>query len=137
VPGSGKFKKKALQNQDFLREMFGDISNDKTDHWNPMSDNPIIPDSQEDTENIDGAEEEEEEDDLVHDWSYREEEDEEVQEVSPAAGNKKRRARVVLKIPKKQKTSTALLIKNKLQTLLVRPSLLHQKSKLKSFLSKK
>jgi hypothetical protein len=32
VPGSGKFKKKALQNEDFLREMFGDISNDETDH---------------------------------------------------------------------------------------------------------
>jgi hypothetical protein len=114
VLGSGKFKKKALQNQDFLREMFGDISNDETDHWNPMSDNPLIPNSQEDTENIDGAEEEEEEDDLVHDWSYREEEDEEVQEVSPAVGNKKRRARVVLEIPMKQKTSTALLIQEQI-----------------------
>jgi hypothetical protein len=87
VPGSGKFKKKALQNEDFLGEMFGDISDDETDHWNPMSDNPVIPESQKDpvipesqkdTENIDGAGEEEEEDNVFHDWSYREEEDEEV-----------------------------------------------------------
>jgi hypothetical protein len=114
VPGSGKFKKKALQNEDFLREMFGDISNDETDHWNPMSDNPVIPESQKDTENIDGAGEEEEEDNVFHDWSYREEEDEEVQEVSPANGNKKRRARVVLEVPKKQKSSTALLIQEQI-----------------------
>ncbi|PUZ56890.1 hypothetical protein GQ55_5G380700 [Panicum hallii var. hallii] len=104
VPGSGKFKKKALQNEDFLREMFGDISNDETDHWNPMSDNPVIPESQKDTENIDEAGEKEEEDNLLHDWSYREEDDEEVQEVSPANGNKKRRAR----------SSTALLIQEQI-----------------------
>ncbi|PVH62700.1 hypothetical protein PAHAL_3G373900 [Panicum hallii] len=114
VPGSGKFKKKALQNKDLLREMFGDISNDETDHWNPMSDNPVIPKSQKDTENIDGAGEEEEEDNVLHDWSYREEEDEEVQEVSPANGNKKRRARVVLEVPKKQKSSTALIIQEQI-----------------------
>ncbi|PVH36874.1 hypothetical protein PAHAL_6G186400 [Panicum hallii] len=69
VPGSGKFKKKVLQNEDFLREMFGDISNDETDHWNLMSDNPVIPESQKDTENIDGAGEEEEEDNLLHDYT--------------------------------------------------------------------
>jgi hypothetical protein len=86
VPGSEKFKKKALQNEDFLREIFGYISNGETDHWNPMSDNV---DGAGDTENIDGAREEEEEDNMLHDWSYREEEDEEVQEVSPANGNKK------------------------------------------------
>ncbi|PUZ58335.1 hypothetical protein GQ55_5G501200 [Panicum hallii var. hallii] len=97
VPGSEKFKKKALQNEDFLREMFGDISNDETDHWNPISDNPVIPESQKDTENIDGAGEEEEEDTLLHDWSYREEEDEEVQEV-----------------PKNQKSSIALLIQEQI-----------------------
>jgi hypothetical protein len=37
--------------------MFGDISNDKICHWNPMSDNPIIPESQQ--ENINAEEEEE------------------------------------------------------------------------------
>ncbi|PVH38881.1 hypothetical protein PAHAL_5G376500 [Panicum hallii] len=97
VPGSGKFNKKARQNEDFLREMFGDISNDETDHWNPMSDNPVIPESQKDTENIDGAGEEEEEDNVFHDWSYREEEDEEVQEVL-----------------KKKKSSTALIIQEQI-----------------------
>jgi hypothetical protein len=32
ILGCGKFKKKALQNQDLLREMYGDISNDETDY---------------------------------------------------------------------------------------------------------
>ncbi|PVH36019.1 hypothetical protein PAHAL_7G340200 [Panicum hallii] len=125
IPGCGKFKKKALQNQDFLREMFGDISNDETDHWNPMSDNPIIPNdpivpnSQQEFENIDedgeqqGGEEEGWED-MVHDWGYMEDNDTEAQEVSPVVGNQKRRPRVVLEIPKKQKTSTALVIQEQI-----------------------
>ncbi|PVH33320.1 hypothetical protein PAHAL_9G626700 [Panicum hallii] len=113
VPGSGKFKKKPLQNQDFLGEMFGDISNDESDHWNPMSDNPIIPDSQKEFENIDG-EGLEEEDEFMHDWSYREEEDDEVQEVSPVVDNRKRKPRVVLEIPKKPKSSTALQIQEQI-----------------------
>jgi hypothetical protein len=43
------------------------------------------------------------------DWSYKEDE-EEVHEVSPSVVNKKRKARVVLEIPKKPKSSTALVI---------------------------
>jgi hypothetical protein len=37
---------------------------------------------------------------LFFDWSYKED-GEEVQEVSPTVANKKRKARVVLQIPKK------------------------------------
>jgi hypothetical protein len=43
------------------------------------------------------------------DWPYKEDE-EEVHEVSPFVVNKKRKARVVLEIPKKPKSSTALVI---------------------------
>jgi hypothetical protein len=43
IPGCFKFSKRPLQNEDELRIMFGSITNDEADHWNPMSDNPIIP----------------------------------------------------------------------------------------------
>jgi hypothetical protein len=72
-----------------------------------MSDNPVIPQTRQ--ENI---EEEDEHVDVWHDWSYREEE--EVQEVSPSIANKKRKARVVLDIPKKAKSSTALIIQEQI-----------------------
>jgi hypothetical protein len=72
--------------------MFGDISNDESDHWNPMSNNPIIPQSQQQNRE---DEEEVQEDDHVntfYDWSYMEDEEmQEVQEVSPSIGNKKRK----------------------------------------------
>jgi hypothetical protein len=42
--------------------MFGDISNDESDHWNPMSDNPVIPQTRQ--ENV---EEEDEHVDVWHD----------------------------------------------------------------------
>jgi hypothetical protein len=43
--------------------MFGDISNDESDHWNPMSNNPIIPQSQQQNRE---DEEEVQEDDHVN-----------------------------------------------------------------------
>ncbi|CAO2192982.1 unnamed protein product [Urochloa humidicola] len=43
IPGCGKFRKKPLQNEEDLPVMFSDIINDQSDHWNPMSSNPIIP----------------------------------------------------------------------------------------------
>ncbi|CAN6251013.1 unnamed protein product [Urochloa humidicola] len=43
IPGSGKFKKRPLQNEEDMKIIFGDITNDESDHWNPMSSNPIIP----------------------------------------------------------------------------------------------
>jgi rubrerythrin len=64
--------------------MFGDISNDENNHWNPF-----------------------------FDWAYKEDE-EEVQEVSPSVANMKRKARAVLEIPKKPKSSTALAIQEQI-----------------------
>jgi hypothetical protein len=46
-------------------------------------------------------------------WSYKEDE-EEVHEVSPSVANKKRKARVVLEIPKKPKSSTTLIIEEQI-----------------------
>jgi hypothetical protein len=91
--------------------MFHDILNDESNHWNPMSANPIIPETQQ--ENVNVEEEEDAQVDVFHDKSYRE--DEEVQEVSPSIANKKRKTRVVLDIPKKAKSSTRLSFKIKLQ----------------------
>ncbi|XP_022681408.1 circumsporozoite protein-like isoform X3 [Setaria italica] len=51
IPGCGKFRKKPLQNEEDLTVMFADITNDESDHWNPMSSNPIIPPTQEDVDN--------------------------------------------------------------------------------------
>jgi hypothetical protein len=48
--------------------MFHDILNDESNHWNPMSANPIIPETQQENVNV----EEEEEDahvDVFHDMS--------------------------------------------------------------------
>jgi hypothetical protein len=110
--------------------MFHDILNDESNHWNPMSANPIIPETQQENVNV----EEEEEDahvDVFHDKSYRE--DEEVQEVSPSIANKKRKTRVVLDIPKKAKSSTRLSFKIKLQITNIADSafLLYQRKKVK------
>lgn len=35
-----------------MRIMFGDIANDESDHWNPLSSNPIIPPSRDDVYDI-------------------------------------------------------------------------------------
>ena len=61
IPGSGKFKKRPLKNEEDMRIMFGDIANDESDHWNPLSSNPIIPPSRDDVydipEDADGGDE--------------------------------------------------------------------------------
>jgi hypothetical protein len=88
--------------------MFGGISNDECDHWNPMSSNPIIPESQLEINNTKEDEEHEPRNPFFN-WSYKEDE-EEVHEVSPSIANKKREARVVLEIPKNPKSSTTLVI---------------------------
>lgn len=108
---------------DDLTVMFGDIINDETDHWNPMSSNPIIPQN-DDTpievdldvgENLDGG------GDDIH--VYPTEEDNggvavnDIEEVSPSIGNAKRRSRVVIDKGKKAKTGTALVIQEKLSEI--------------------
>ncbi|KAF0894740.1 hypothetical protein E2562_002026 [Oryza meyeriana var. granulata] len=85
IPGCAKFRKKPIQNEDLLREMFTNITNDEANHWNPLSDNPIIPNSQEqpfdlDSEYVDG------ENNAQGDpFDANQEGDEEVQEVTPSA----------------------------------------------------
>jgi hypothetical protein len=92
--------------------MYGDISNDEADHWNPMSSNPIIPDPIND-QNCEGWGEEEHED-IFHDWDYQEEGGDEAHEVSPIIENAKKRPWVVLEIPEKQKSSTTLVIQEQI-----------------------
>lgn len=97
--------------------MFGDILNDEQDHWNPMSDNPIIPPSQEnfvDADNVVGIGEEE-----VHDipddiGNVVGGEEDEVHEVSPCIANAKKKPRVLFEKNKKTKSSTALVIQDKI-----------------------
>ncbi|KAJ1259629.1 hypothetical protein BS78_10G170200, partial [Paspalum vaginatum] len=46
IPGCSKFKKGHIQNEELLVKMFKNITNNESDHWNPMIENPIVPDSQ-------------------------------------------------------------------------------------------
>jgi hypothetical protein len=100
--------------------MFGDISSDETDHWNPMSSNPVVPENNVEPFTVDGINDvpnEEDHEDIIHDWAYQEEEEEDVQEVTPTSENAKKRPRVVLEIPKKAKSSTTLIIQVKISTI--------------------
>jgi hypothetical protein len=83
IPGCGKFRKKPLQNEDDLSVIFGDIINDQSDHWNPMSSNPIIPPSQEVPGDADSGNLHEFPDDCDHDSAVGDQSDY-PQEVSPS-----------------------------------------------------
>jgi hypothetical protein len=96
--------------------MFSDIINDESDHWNPMSQNPIIP------EEIQGDLGDDDEE-IEENHMAGENDDEEIEEshmaigdevVSPSMGNAKRRGRVVLDKVRKQKTKTSLVIQEQL-----------------------
>jgi hypothetical protein len=54
---------------EYLRDMYDDISNDESDHWNPMIENPIIPESQQDPIDVENVDEEAEDEhvDMFHD----------------------------------------------------------------------
>lgn len=82
ISGRDKFQKKALQKLEYLREIYGDISIDETNNWNPMSDNPTIKESQQEPIDINHVEKqgEDEEVDMIHEWSYL---DDEVNKVPP------------------------------------------------------
>jgi hypothetical protein len=96
--------------------MFSDIVNDESDHWNPMSQNPVIP------EEIQGDLGDDDEE-IEENHMAAENDDEEIEEshmaigdevVSPSMGNAKRRGRVVLDKVRKQKTKTSLVIQEQL-----------------------
>lgn len=112
IPGVGKFMKKALQNEDLLSDMFRDITNEDTDHWNPMSENPIIPNSQEepfdvDNENKGGGGDFQSE--LV---DARDADEEDVQEVAAPSASTGKRPRVGADLKKKAKSTTAIVIQD-------------------------
>ncbi|KAJ1270696.1 hypothetical protein BS78_06G071500 [Paspalum vaginatum] len=109
IPGCAKFKKGPLQNEADLIKMFDKITNDESDHWNPMTENPIILESQEPIINL--------EDDFVDvecdiPNDFTSPSSDVVKEVSPSVCNGKKRPRVVLGKPgRKTKTSIAAIMK--------------------------
>ncbi|RLM69715.1 L10-interacting MYB domain-containing protein-like [Panicum miliaceum] len=118
IPGCGKFRKKPLQNLEELKVMFSDIISDESDHWNPMSQNPVIPEETQGDCGDDNEEIEEshmaEGNDFVPLTENNDAAGDEVVEISPSMGNAKRRARVVLDKVRKQKTKTALVIQEQI-----------------------
>lgn len=73
-----------LQTIEYLRDMYDDISNDESDHWNIMSDNLVILESQQEPFGVVNFDEEAEDEhvDMVHDWDYQEDKISMVYEVS-------------------------------------------------------
>jgi hypothetical protein len=96
--------------------MFCYIINDESDHWNPMSQNHVIP------EEIQGDladdDEEIEESHMAIENDYEEIEESHMaigdEVVSPSMRNAKRRGRVVLDKVRKQKTKISLVIQEQL-----------------------
>ena len=116
IPGSGKFKKRSLQNEEDMRIMFGDITNDESDHWNPMSSNPIIPPSRDDVydipEDVDGGDEFLNNDGVAGDETINDEEVDQDEEMTPSPSiilGKKRGQGGHDKV-KKQRVGRALVI---------------------------
>jgi len=100
--------------------MFSDIISDESDHWNPMSQNPIIPEETQggfgvDDEEIEDGQMAEDADVVPLDENNEADADaDEVLEISPSLGNAKRRAQVVVDKGKKQKTKTTLVIQEQI-----------------------
>ena len=116
IPGSGKFKKRSLQNEEDMRIMFGDITNDESDHWNPMSSNPIIPPSRDDVydipEDANGGDEFLNNDGVAGDETINDEEVDQDEEMTPSPSiilGKKRGQGGHDKV-KKQRVGRALVI---------------------------
>ncbi|KAJ1279899.1 hypothetical protein BS78_04G190600 [Paspalum vaginatum] len=112
IPGCAKFKKGPLQNEADLLTMFNNITNDESDHWNPMTENPAILESQEPIINVD------------EDFVDAENEfpnyltlagGDVAKEESPSVGNGKKRSRAVLeKSGRRTKTSTAVVMQEQM-----------------------
>ncbi|KAG2549854.1 hypothetical protein PVAP13_9KG257352 [Panicum virgatum] len=98
----GKFRKKPLQNLEYLSIMFSGIISDESDHWNLMTQNPIIPeetqaDFVEDEEEIEESHMAED-NDFVTLTQNNDTVGDEVLEISPSMGNAKRRARTKIAV---------------------------------------
>uniref|UniRef100_A0A0D9WDC7 F-box domain-containing protein n=1 Tax=Leersia perrieri TaxID=77586 RepID=A0A0D9WDC7_9ORYZ len=107
ILGCGKFRKKPLQNLEDLKIMFSDIINDASDHWNPMSENPIIPQEEYEAGHEVGDDHQDDEDvqEVQEDAAAA---NDEVVEVTPPSGFARKRPRVGVDKEKKQRTGTAL-----------------------------
>lgn len=97
--------------------MFGQITNDETDHWNPMSSNPIIPplvdDVQEIPDDPDVGDEQQHEGFVGEEINY-EEDDEPAPSPSIIIGKKKFQGS---KLAKKQRVGTTLVIQEKISNI--------------------
>jgi len=98
--------------------MFSGIISDESDHWNLMTQNPIIPeetqaDFVEDEEEIEESHMTED-NDFVTLTQNNDTVGDEVLEISPSMGNAKRRAQVVLDKGKKKKTKIAVVIQEQI-----------------------
>ena len=98
--------------------MFSGIISDESDHWNLMTQNPIIPeetqaDFVEDEEEIEESHMAED-NDFVTLTQNNDTVGDEVLEISPSMGNAKRRAQVVLDKGKKKKTKIAVVIQEQI-----------------------
>ncbi|KAL5655136.1 hypothetical protein ACJX0J_034455, partial [Zea mays] len=95
--GCAKFKKGPLQNEADLSKMFDKITNEENDHWNPMTENPIIPENHEPIINLE-SDFADVECELPNEFASAS--SDVVQEVSPSVG----------KLAKKTKVSTAVVM---------------------------
>jgi hypothetical protein len=89
--------------------MFRNITNEEADHWNPISDNPILPNTQEKPIDVDsehGAAEDNAHGDPLDAYNDG---DEDVHVVTPSA-NQNKKPRVAAVDRKKANSSTAFLI---------------------------
>uniref|UniRef100_A0A804M1G0 Uncharacterized protein n=1 Tax=Zea mays TaxID=4577 RepID=A0A804M1G0_MAIZE len=108
IPGCAKFKKGPLQNEADLSKMFDKITNEENDHWNPMTENPIIPKNHEPIINLE-SDFADVECELPNEFASAY--SDVVQEVSPSVGNGNKRPRFVLGKPaKKTKVGTTIVM---------------------------
>ncbi|KAJ1256498.1 hypothetical protein BS78_K011400 [Paspalum vaginatum] len=105
-----------LQNEAELTVMFMNITNDENDHWNPMTEDPIIPESQvainleDDFVAV--------EHDIVDDSATTLPDGDVADDVSPSVASVKKRARVVLgKQVRRTKSSTAVVMQEHVKRL--------------------
>ncbi|CAN6180021.1 unnamed protein product [Urochloa humidicola] len=117
ISGSFKFKKRPLQNEEELKIMFAQITNDEYDHWNPMSCNPIIPPSEDDIQDI--PDDIDAGDEQIHEGVGGEEtNNDEAEEFAPSPsiiiGTRKVQGS---KIAKKPRVGTTLVIQEKISKI--------------------
>ncbi|WVZ64926.1 hypothetical protein U9M48_014370 [Paspalum notatum var. saurae] len=98
-----------LQNEELLIKLFKNITNDESDHWNPMTRNPITPESQVPIELDDDCTPIEH--DNLYDGASILLDGDAAEDVSPSVSTVKKRSRAVLgKQVRRTKSSTAVVM---------------------------